>query len=101
MEGGGNSVVWSLQSMVWVQGSGISPWNSEIIRLVEDLPLGRLRGHARETALIGPVQGREIQRRGWAGDACRRDRERCRLHRVAVIDGRAQFLLAMLLLASA
>ena len=97
---GANSVVWSLQSMVWVQGSGSRRGTPRSIRLVEDL-LSVVFGATRaETALIGPVQGREIQRRG-VGSVMRAGAivSAAGFIAVAVIDGRAQFLLAMLLLA--
>ncbi|NDH88725.1 MAG: hypothetical protein EBY61_08965 [Actinobacteria bacterium] len=62
---GANSVVWSLQSMVWVQGFGNLAvelrdqfgWSKTFLSVV----FGATRA---EVALIGPVQGREIQRRG-------------------------------------
>ena len=98
---GANSVVWSLQSMVWVQGFGNLAvelrdqfgWSKTFLSVV----FGATRA---ETALIGPVQGREIQRRG-VGPVMRAGAivSAAGFVAVAVIDSRAQFLLAMLLLA--
>ena len=52
------------------------------IRLVEDLPLGRLRGHARGDRPHRAGAGARDPATGCGlGDACRRDRERCWLHR--------------------
>ena len=98
---GANSVVWSLQSMVWVQGFGNLAvelrdqfgWSKTFLSVV----FGATRA---EIALIGPVQGREIQRRG-VGPVMRAGAiaSAAGFVAVAVIDNRAQFLLAMLLLA--
>ena len=98
---GANSVVWSLQSMVWVQGFGNLAvelrdqfgWSKTFLSVV----FGATRA---ETALIGPVQGREIQRRG-VGPVMRAGAivSAVGFVAVAMIDSRAQFLLAMLLLA--
>ena len=98
---GANSVVWSLQSMVWVQGFGNLAvelrdqfgWSKTFLSVV----FGATRA---ETALIGPVQGRESQRRG-VGPVMRAGAivSAAGFVAVAVIDSRAQFLLAMLLLA--
>ena len=98
---GANSLVWALQSMVWVQGFGNLAvelrdqfgWSKTFLSIV----FGATRA---EIAVIGPVQGRVIQRRGVA-----------RVMRagalvsvggfiaVALIQTRIQFLLAMMLLA--
>ena len=62
---GANSLVWSLQSMVWVQGFGNLAvelrdqfgWSKTFLSVV----FGATRA---EIAVIGPAQGRAIQRRG-------------------------------------
>ncbi|MEM9203590.1 MAG: MFS transporter [Actinomycetota bacterium] len=98
---GANSLVWSLQSMVWVQGFGNLAvelrdqfgWSKTFLSVV----FGATRA---EIALIGPAQGRAIQQRGVK-----------RIMRtgaiasaigfvaVSVIDTRWQFFVAMMVLA--
>ena len=98
---GANSIVWSLQSMVWVQGFGNLAvelrdqfgWSKTFLSVV----FGATRA---EIALIGPAQGRAIQRRGVkqimrAGAIA----SAVGFVAVSVIDTRLEFALAMLLLA--
>ena len=97
---GANSVVWSLQSMVWVQGSGISPWNSEISSAGRR-PSSRSSSGPRglRPPSSGRCRGERSSGEASAGDACRCVASAAGFVAVAVIDNRAQFLLAMLLLA--
>ena len=98
---GANSVVWSLQSMVWVQGFGNLAvelrdqfgWSKTFLSLV----FGATRA---EIAAIGPAQGRAIQRRGVkrimrAGAIA----SAIGFVAVSLIDSRLEFFGAMLLLA--
>ena len=98
---GANSVVWSLQSMVWVQGFGNLAvelrdqfgWSKTFLSLV----FGATRA---EIAAIGPAQGRAIQRRG-VKHIMRAGAIASAIGFVAVslIDSRLEFFGAMLLLA--
>jgi sugar phosphate permease len=98
---GANSLVWSLQSMVWVQGFGNLAvelrdqfgWSKTFLSVV----FGATRA---EIALIGPAQGRAIQRRG-VKQIMRIGAVASAVGFVAVslIDTRLEFFLAMMLLA--
>ena len=98
---GANSLVWSLQSMVWVQGFGNLAvelrdqfgWSKTFLSVV----FGATRA---EIALIGPPQGRAIQRRG-VGPVMRAGAlaSVAGFVAVALVRTQVQFLLAMLVLA--
>ncbi len=100
---GANSVVWSLQSMIWVQGYGNMAvelrdqfgWSKSFLSFV-------YAGTRAETAVFGPIQGRAIGTRGIKSVM----RTGAVLGLVGFLaiawaDTRAEFVVAMLILALA
>ena len=100
---GANSVVWSLQSMIWVQGYGNMAvelreqfgWSKSFLSFV-------YAGTRAETAIFGPIQGRAIGTRGI--QTVMRTGAVLGLVgflAIAWADTRAEFVVAMLILALA
>jgi len=100
---GANSVVWSLQSMIWVQGYGNMAvelrdqfgWSKSFLSFV-------YAGTRAETAIFGPIQGRAIGTRGIK-TVMRTGAVLGLVGFLAIAwaDTRAEFVVAMLILALA
>jgi len=100
---GANSVVWSLQSMIWVQGYGNMAvelrdqfgWSKSFLSFV-------YAGTRAETAIFGPIQGRAIGTRGIK-TVMRTGAVLGLVGFLAIAwaDTRAEFVIAMLILALA
>ena len=100
---GANSVVWSLQSMIWVQGYGNMAvelrdqfgWSKSFLSFV-------YAGTRAETAVFGPIQGRAIGTRGIK-TVMRTGAVLGLVGFLAIAwaDTRAEFVVAMLILALA